>query len=821
MEMGSLLIKRIILLSLFLSCYNIWLIANDEQNQTAPLYKDSGSEELQNFKNIIWSTYFGDSGDDYINQIALDKVGNIIIGGYVNSNNLPVDINSYQKQNKGGYDFYIAKFSSDFKLIWSTYIGGTSDDYLITLGIDADDNIWVSVEINSNDFPTTSNAVTKTHSGGTKDIIISKLSKNGQLEYSTYLGGSNYESVPLIAFDYERNVYFGGRSWSNNFPTTAGAYQKNKLGYYDGILVKFNIDSYKYYGTYVGITNNSGTDNLYIEALTIDSQNNIIIGGHTNSSKLTMVNSKLGDKFKGIYDAYLIKFDHSMNIIWSNYYGGSKNDRLSKIDCDENGNLYGIGFTKSIDLEMKNSFDSVHQSFEDAFLFKINSSGELQWSKYLGGNRTEGNQMDDDNIDRIYADIKYFNNKIGIVFKTNSSDLPLIGNNYYSKDYLGGQYDVYSMILSADGVPIQSTYIGGNNLDIAYSSIFTKDFIFICGNTNSTNINTTTNAFQSNYKSGIDGFVIKFKVTEIKPDDDKPPVIFSQSDSCNVFRVITVTDEEINDRGIKSIEVIMSENCKIQIIHYSIKRKIIEIKLYDEGAAGTYSIKVLDSSDNIQMIDGVLLPNPSIRISFNPADTLFVSPTPPGAMICDSLTLTNINEFELLISDIYLHSNIKFSVPSHQFPITIPPNGKANLAICFYSEQLVSNKYFDSLEYRTDCYTKGLVLASETILEDVYVNSKCEQPLLISFDSNSIKSFMIYPNPVKNNLRFSFKNNTESPTNIIIYNILGETVFENNYNSKPKVNDLQIDVSSFSNGYYFIVLYSGQKYYYEKFIISR
>ncbi len=797
------------------------LIAQDDPKQITPQNKINPiTEELQNFKDIIWSTYFGETGNDYINQIALDKEGNIIIGGYANSNNLPVNINSYQKQNNGGNDFYIAKFSSDFKLIWSTYIGGSSDDYLIALGIDADDNIWITGEINSSDFATTPNAVSRTHSGGSKDIIVCRLSKDGKLIYSTFLGGSNYESALTIAFDNERNVYFAGRSWSDNFQTTVDAYQKNKFGYYDGILVKFNIDSYKYYGTYVGITNNSGSDNLYIEALTIDSQNNIIIGGHTNSSKLTMVNSKLGDKFKGIYDSYLIKFDNSMNIVWSNYYGGSKNDRLSKIDCDENSNIYGIGFTMSNDLIMQNSFNPTYTKFEDAFLFKINALGELQWSTYLGGALSEGNPMSDDNIDRIYSDIKYFDNKIGIVFKTNSTDLPIIGSNYYSNNYLGGQFDVYSMILTSDGIPIQSSYIGGENLDKANSSIFTNDYIFICGNTNSTNIKTTTNAFQSNYKSGVDGFVIKFKFSEIPPDD-KPPVIFSQSDSCNVFRVITVTDEDIYDRGIKSIEVVKSENCSIEIIHYSLKRKIIRIKLYDEGAQGGYTIKVLDSSDNIQLIDGVLLPNPSTRISLNPSDTLFISPTPPGAMSCDSLTLININEFELLISDIYLHSNIKFSVPSHQFPIIIPPNGKASLAICFYSEQLVASRYYDSLEFRADCYTKGLLLAAETFLEDVYGNSKCDMPILFSFDSNSIKSIIIYPNPVESNLISLYKNNMESPTKLIIYNMLGETVFENIYISKPIFSDIQIDVSSFNNGHYFIVLFSGQKYYYEKFAVSR
>ena len=61
----------------------------------------------------------------------------------------------------------------------------------------------------------------------------------------------------------------------------------------------------------------------------------------------------------------------------------------------------------------------------------------------------------------------------------------------------------------------------------------------------------------------------------------------------------------------------------------------------------------------------------------------------------------------------------------------------------------------------------------------------------------------------------------ETPNKLINYNMLGEIVFENIYNSKPKFNDIQIDVSSFNNGYYFIVLFSGQKYYYEKFAVSR
>ena len=432
-------------LLIIVNCFFLYSKDNKHLNQLETKNKKI-TDTFQNFKDTVWSTYFCGTGNDYINSITLDNENNIIIAGNVESTDMPVNSNSYQQQNKGGNDFFIAKFSSDYQLIWSTYLGGSSNDYLITIGADADNNIWISGEVDSQNFPTTSNAVSKTHSGGTKDIIICQLDNNGQLVYSTYLGGMAYESVPLIAFDSERNVYFAGRSWSSNFPITSDAYQQNKLGYYDGILVKFNIDSYKYYGTYIGIPNNGGSENIYIEGLTIDSQNNIIFGGHTNSSRVPMFNSKLSSTFKGIYDVFLMKFDKSMNQIWSNYFGGSGNDRLSKITCDDSDNLYCIGFTTSSNLIMKNSYQSSKASGEDAFIFKINSIGELQWSTYLGGSGTEGNPMSDDNIDRIYADIKYFDNKIGVVFKTNSSDLPIVGPKYYANSYLGGQYDAYSMI---------------------------------------------------------------------------------------------------------------------------------------------------------------------------------------------------------------------------------------------------------------------------------------------------------------------------------------------------------------------------------------
>jgi hypothetical protein len=707
----------LILIIFFLN--HIVIYSNDLKNKNSLESKQiKNSEQLQNFKDTVWSTYFGGTGNDIISNIAVDSYNNIIIAGSVDSKDMPINSNSYQQQNNGNYDFFIAKFSHDYKLLWSTYLGGNAADYLVALGVDTNNNIWISGEVNSQDFPTTYNAVKQTHSGGSRDIIICKLDRDGQLDYSTYLGGSNYESAPLIAFDHKWNVYFAGRSWSKDFPTTNDAYQKNKLGYYDGILIKFNVDTYEYYATYIGIPNNGGEDNLYIEGLTIDNQNNIIFGGHTNSSIVPMINSKLSNKFKGIYDVYLMKFDKSMNQIWSNYYGGSGNDRLSNITCDENDNLYCIGFTTSNDLIMKNSYQSTKSNGEDAYIFKINKDGELKWSTYLGGMGIEGNPMTDANIDRIYGDIKYYDNKIGILFKTTSFDLPIIGSEYYSNSYLGGSYDAFSMILDSDGKPIQSTYIGGNHIDVAYSSVFNKDYIFICGYTLSDNIKITSNAYQKTYKSAYDGFVIKFMKKVPEPQDTLPPVIQGEYELCGLFKEIRITDDRIHDKGIKTVDIISNNNCNIQTFFVDIRKILIRIKLVDTTNNGDYEINVIDSAGHVLNIKGNLIPDISTKISLSPSDTLFIISNKDGSKNCDSLTIINKNKDEYILWDgIFVYNNVEFTISLNQLPLKIPANDSAKLEICFSPKNGTDSIYYDSLFVGGICSPKKLILVSKKVLE--------------------------------------------------------------------------------------------------------
>jgi hypothetical protein len=114
-------------------------------------------------------------------------------------------------------------------LVYSTFLGGSIQDFGGRIAVDADGNAYVMGGTNSFDFPIV-NAVQGNFSGnsggGLGDVFITKINAAGTaLVYSTYLGGSNGEEVRGdIAVDAGGNVYVTGRTASNDFPTTPGAF---------------------------------------------------------------------------------------------------------------------------------------------------------------------------------------------------------------------------------------------------------------------------------------------------------------------------------------------------------------------------------------------------------------------------------------------------------------------------------------------------------------------------------------------------------------------------------------------------------------------
>jgi len=168
--------------------------------------------------SLVYSTYLGGSNDDYSYDIAVVASGEAYVTGKTKSTDFPT-LNAYQSANHGAYDAFVTRLSgAGSSLVFSTYLGGTADDFSYGIAVDASGAAYATGRAFSFDFPTLS-AYQGTFQGGSSDSFVSKFSGTGNsLVYSTYLGGAMYDGGYGIAVDASGAVYVTGFTDSDDFP---------------------------------------------------------------------------------------------------------------------------------------------------------------------------------------------------------------------------------------------------------------------------------------------------------------------------------------------------------------------------------------------------------------------------------------------------------------------------------------------------------------------------------------------------------------------------------------------------------------------------
>jgi len=273
---------------------------------------------------LLFSTYFGGSLDDVVWAIALDSSGNAYIGGNTVSSNFPV-LNAYQSSYGGAAsaaaqptftmgDGFVAKFDTNGKLQYSTYLGGSSDDAVQGIAVDSTGAAYVTGFTSSANFPVTATAAQKNFTGPSAatlaygflcgDAFVAKLAPSGStLVWSTYLGGSQDDGGVAIAVDPGGNAIVAGSTKSTNFPVTSNAQQKTiggnvPAGSGDGFVAKVSADgaSFQYVSYYGGSSSDT------ITSLALDGQGNAIVAGATASTNLPLTANAAQPGFGGAAD---------------------------------------------------------------------------------------------------------------------------------------------------------------------------------------------------------------------------------------------------------------------------------------------------------------------------------------------------------------------------------------------------------------------------------------------------------------------------------------------------------------------------------------
>src|SRR5258708_3638404 len=191
---------------------------------------------------LVYSTFMGGSGYDYGHDIAVDNTGNAYVTGWTSSTNFPTR-NAMQPTSGGGqYDAFVFKLNpAGSGLVYSTYLGGTSDDWGFGIALDSSEDVYVIGHTESLNFPTAS-PFQKHHRGGnTTDVFVSKLNAAGSaLLFSTYLGGSLTDNGFRLAVDGSGYAYVTGNTSSTDFPTL-NPLQAHLSGLSDGFVAKISV----------------------------------------------------------------------------------------------------------------------------------------------------------------------------------------------------------------------------------------------------------------------------------------------------------------------------------------------------------------------------------------------------------------------------------------------------------------------------------------------------------------------------------------------------------------------------------------------------
>jgi uncharacterized repeat protein (TIGR01451 family) len=265
---------------------------------------------------LTYSTYIGGTTEDYATAIALDSAGLAYITGYTNSADYPTT-NAYQSSNAGGWDAFITAVAADGSALpYSTYLGGTGDDfaYAIAVAVDSaspnDICAYVTGSTSSSDLPSLTSAVSG-HAyqmilAGNYDAFVSKvdpaLTTTATLVYSTYLGGEDFDAGNGIAVDSANNAYVVGETWSQSFPVKTGPFQGQLDGGCDGFVSKINpTGSSLTYGSFIG-----GADYDAAMAVALDSGGNLYLTGYTYSTDFPVL-MPLAGHVTGTSDAFAAK----------------------------------------------------------------------------------------------------------------------------------------------------------------------------------------------------------------------------------------------------------------------------------------------------------------------------------------------------------------------------------------------------------------------------------------------------------------------------------------------------------------------------------
>ncbi|NIP62027.1 MAG: hypothetical protein GWN01_11775, partial [Nitrosopumilaceae archaeon] len=317
-------------------------VYDENQNNNRDVFVSKISNDLS---GLSASTFLGGTNFDTASSLSLDSADNVFVTGRTGSSDFPTTTNAYDQILDDFREGYVSKLSNDLStLSASTFLGGSSSETGRSLSLDSADNVFVTGETLSSDFPTTAGSFDQNY-GGRGDVFVSKLSNDlSTLSSSTFIGGSEFEFGLSLFLDSTNNVFVTGRTTSFSFPTTAGSFDQNYGGSGDVFVSKLSNDlSTLSSSTFIG-----GSRNERGSSVSLDSADNVFVVGGTSSSDFPTTSGSFDQNHGGSFDVFVSKLSNDLSTLSaSTFLGGSSSETGRSLSLDSADNVFVTGQTVS------------------------------------------------------------------------------------------------------------------------------------------------------------------------------------------------------------------------------------------------------------------------------------------------------------------------------------------------------------------------------------------------------------------------------------------------------------------------------------------
>lgn len=320
---------------------------------------DAYLAKLNSQGEVLWSVAFGGIGADECKAVAADNEGNSYVAGYLGSTG--VTIQNETISSLGGYDVFVLKFNPEGNLLWARTYGSATNDQAKAIAIDNDGNVTVAGYFQASMVVGASTLV----SASGLDAFVFKLNASGDPVWAAQAGGPGQTEARAVAIDPSGNTFLSG--FFNGSEVSAGDLMETGEGLSDIFLVKYSaagaVLDLKTYGS-------SGADAS--TSLMANSSGDVFMAGYFEG------NVEIGTQTlvsNGNLDMMVVKFDGSLNALWSQTVGSTGGDLIHDLAPTSDGGCFFTGlFYATVmagDFELQGG---------GTLVARLNSSGQYNWA---------------------------------------------------------------------------------------------------------------------------------------------------------------------------------------------------------------------------------------------------------------------------------------------------------------------------------------------------------------------------------------------------------------------------------------------------------